>query len=217
MGQDTLLRHTLATLAYRAEKVLREVPPGFAESRAGSATRTPLQILTHMGDLMEWGERMARGEQRWQHVQCKDWGAAHRRFFAGLAAEFAAEPARIDAAYAAYREARDNPSLQALFDACEPRRQELFRRLNLASNGTFELVRMREDLLGLLRERPRVEAPRPAAQELGAIDADFAHLFGGIWHRAAGALEATAGAPAFARSVTVGKPGGGAAASSVCA
>jgi hypothetical protein len=81
-----MLRHTLATLAYRAEKVLREVPAGFAESRAGLATRTPLQILTHMGDLMEWGERMARGERRWQHVPCSDWGAAHRRFFAGLAA-----------------------------------------------------------------------------------------------------------------------------------
>ena len=86
MSGRAFLRHTLATLAYRAEKVLRDAPAGFAQSKAGAATRTPLQILTHMGDLMEWGERMARGERRWQHVACKDWGDAHRRFFAGLAA-----------------------------------------------------------------------------------------------------------------------------------
>jgi hypothetical protein len=66
------LRHTLATLAYRAEKVLREVPGGFAHEKVGAATRTPLQILTHMCDLMEWGERMARGVRRWQHVPCGD-------------------------------------------------------------------------------------------------------------------------------------------------
>ncbi|WP_416137960.1 malonyl-CoA decarboxylase [Halomonas sp. HK25] len=94
-------------------------------------------------------------------------------FFARLGAEFAAEPARIDAAYGAYREARDNASLQALFEACEPRRQELFRRLNLASDGTVELVRMREDLLALLRDNPG----------LNAIDADFAHLFGSWFNR----------------------------------
>ncbi|PMR67429.1 malonyl-CoA decarboxylase [Halomonas heilongjiangensis] len=96
-----------------------------------------------------------------------------QRFFEGLAMEFAAEPSAIDAAYAAYREARDNASLQALFEACEPRRQELCRRLNLASDGTYELVRMREDLLGWLRDRPH----------LGAIDADFAHLFGSWFNR----------------------------------
>jgi malonyl-CoA decarboxylase len=94
-------------------------------------------------------------------------------FFARLAADFAAEPGPIDAAYMAYQEARDNPTLQRLFEACEPRRQELFRRLNLASDGTYELVKMREDLLGLLREQP----------ELAAIDDDFAHLFGSWFNR----------------------------------
>ncbi len=96
-----------------------------------------------------------------------------QRFFEGLATEFAAEPDKIDAAYAAYREARDNTRLQALFEACEPRRQELFRRLNLASHGTYELVRMRQDLLGWLRDRP----------DFATIDADFAHLFGSWFNR----------------------------------
>lgn len=94
-------------------------------------------------------------------------------FFARLMTDFAAEPGPIDTAYTAYQEARDNPTLQRLFEACEPRRQELFRRLNLASGGTYELVKMREDLLGLLREQP----------ELAAIDDDFAHLFGSWFNR----------------------------------
>jgi hypothetical protein len=86
MSDPSFLRHTLATLAYRAEKVLRDVPDGFAHSRVAPTTRTPLQILTHMCDLMEWGERMARGTRRWQHTPCVDWDEAHARFFAGLQA-----------------------------------------------------------------------------------------------------------------------------------
>ncbi|TFH85064.1 MCD, Malonyl-CoA decarboxylase MCD [Billgrantia azerbaijanica] len=99
--------------------------------------------------------------------------AEKTRFFEYLATDFAADPAAIDTAYAAYRESRDNRSLQALFEACEPRRQELFRRLNLASDGTYALVRMREDLLGRLTEQP----------DFTAIDADFAHLFGSWFNR----------------------------------
>lgn len=94
-------------------------------------------------------------------------------FFGRLTTDFAAEPDPIDAAYTAYQQARDNPTLQRLFEACEPRRQELFRRLNLASDGTYELVKMREDLLALLPEQP----------EFAAIDEDFAHLFGSWFNR----------------------------------
>ena len=96
-----------------------------------------------------------------------------QRFFERLASDFTAEPAEIDAAYARYAKQRDNASLEVLFEACEPRRQELIRRLNLTSGGTVELVRMRADLLGLLRDHP----------ELSAIDADFAHLFGSWFNR----------------------------------
>jgi hypothetical protein len=68
------LRHTLATLAYRAEKALRDVPAGFAHTKIGPATRTPLQI------------RMARGVRRWHHLPCESWDEALARFFAGLEA-----------------------------------------------------------------------------------------------------------------------------------
>ncbi|MEQ6916305.1 malonyl-CoA decarboxylase [Halomonas aquatica] len=99
--------------------------------------------------------------------------AEKQRFFERLTAEFSADPVAVDAAYATYRETRDNRDLQVLFDACEPSRQELLRRLNLTSGGTHELVHMREDLLDLLRDQP----------ELRAVDADFAHLFGSWFNR----------------------------------
>lgn len=96
-----------------------------------------------------------------------------QQFFQRLATEFAADPAQIDSAYQAYAKQRDNARLHDLFEACEPRRQELFRRLNLTSGGTVELVHMREDLLKCLPETP----------SLGAVDTDFAHLFGSWFNR----------------------------------
>ena len=95
------------------------------------------------------------------------------RFFALLVTDFSADSQAIDQAYVAYHESRDDEDLQVLFDACEPLRQELLRRLNLTSGGTFDLVRMREDLLGLMHEHP----------EFRAINADFAHLFGSWFNR----------------------------------
>ncbi|MDN3558094.1 malonyl-CoA decarboxylase [Halomonas maura] len=96
-----------------------------------------------------------------------------QRFFERLTEDFSADPGHIDQAYARYRDSRDTLALQALFDACEPSRQEVLRRLNLTSGGTHELVRMREDLLPLLPEHP----------ELGALNADFAHLFASWFNR----------------------------------
>lgn len=81
-----LLRHTVATLAYRAEKVLRDVPDGFAGHRISSASRSPLEIVSHLGDLVEWAARMAQGEYKWSPQPVADWTAACDRFFHGLGA-----------------------------------------------------------------------------------------------------------------------------------
>ena len=53
-GERALLRHAVATLAYRSEKALRDVPAGFAEQRLAAGVRTPLELVGHLGDLMEW-------------------------------------------------------------------------------------------------------------------------------------------------------------------
>ncbi|MQA89391.1 MAG: hypothetical protein GEU90_04020 [Gemmatimonas sp.] len=80
------LRHTLATLAYRASKVLRDAPQEFADFRVGTTTRTPLAILAHMGDLMDWALTMAQGQVRWREVEPRPWPEEVDRFFAGLSA-----------------------------------------------------------------------------------------------------------------------------------
>ena len=87
------LRQLAATLAYRAAKVLRDVPPSFADYSAGDSTRTPLHIVAHLADLMAWGTSIAKGGYDWQAGGGDDWSSEVHRFFAGLAA--------LDAALAA--------------------------------------------------------------------------------------------------------------------
>jgi hypothetical protein len=78
------LRHTLATLAYRGGKVIRETPAGFADFDAGAGSRTPIQILAHIGDLLSWILTQARGEQAWSDVKPGTWDVEVKRFFDGL-------------------------------------------------------------------------------------------------------------------------------------
>ena len=59
------LRHTLATLAYRAEKPLRDAPDGFAQTRVAPGSRTAGEILAHVSDLLDWALWLTRGEKRW--------------------------------------------------------------------------------------------------------------------------------------------------------
>jgi hypothetical protein len=79
-----LLRHILATLAYRGGKAIRNVPEGFAEFRAAEGVRTPGQILAHIGDLMDWGLSMAEGKQAWNNSRPLAWEQEVARFFAAL-------------------------------------------------------------------------------------------------------------------------------------
>jgi len=104
-GGRQMLRHTLATLAYRAEKVLREVPDGFPEFRLSPTGRTALETLGHMADLMEWGERFTTGVNKWLPGEAASWQAARDRFFRGLAA--------FDAGLAANR--GDGAPLEVMF------------------------------------------------------------------------------------------------------
>lgn len=80
-----MLRHTLATLAYRAGKTMRGAPSHFSGYRAGETTRTPGQILAHLCDLIGWGHRMARGDKNWIASTPGDWTTDVDRFFAEVA------------------------------------------------------------------------------------------------------------------------------------
>jgi hypothetical protein len=77
-----LLRHTVATIAYRAAKALRGAPQHFASFHIGDKTRTPAQILAHMGDLFDWALSIAQGKQTWHDSAPLPWNAEVERFFA---------------------------------------------------------------------------------------------------------------------------------------
>jgi hypothetical protein len=79
-----LLRHTLATLAYRGSKAVRGAPPEFATFRAGPSTRTPAEILAHVGDLLDWGISACDGKHVWQPLSPAAWTDDVARFFAAL-------------------------------------------------------------------------------------------------------------------------------------
>ena len=81
-----LLRHTLATVAYRGGKAVRGAPDSFADFSASPETRTPGQILAHIGDLLDWALSTARGQQQWHPSAPLPWHDEVRRFFASLAA-----------------------------------------------------------------------------------------------------------------------------------
>ncbi len=83
-GQRAMLRHTLATLAYRGGKALRGASAAVAAFRVGDATRTPAQILAHIGDLLDWGLSMAKGKQVWHDSELLSWDEGTARFFAAL-------------------------------------------------------------------------------------------------------------------------------------
>jgi hypothetical protein len=77
-----LLRHTLATLAYRAARALGDAPESFAGF--DEAGKTPAQILAHMGDLFDWALSLAEGRQRWHDSAPLAWTEEKQRFFAAL-------------------------------------------------------------------------------------------------------------------------------------
>jgi len=80
----SFLRHTLATVAYRTAKAVREAPRDFAHYKCGESSRTPGQILAHMGDLYDWALSIARGQQVWKDSEPLEWDKEADRFFAVL-------------------------------------------------------------------------------------------------------------------------------------
>jgi len=79
-----LLRHTVATVAYRGGKALRGAPATFATFRSGETSRTPGEILAHMGDLFDWALSTAEGQQQWNPAKPREWNADIDRFFTAL-------------------------------------------------------------------------------------------------------------------------------------
>ena len=76
-----LLRHTVATVAYRGGKAVRGAPASFATFPAGDPSKTPATILAHIGDLFDWALSIAKGKQAWNNSTPLDWDQEVARFF----------------------------------------------------------------------------------------------------------------------------------------
>jgi hypothetical protein len=79
-----MVRHSLATLAYRAEKVVRDPPDGFEEFSAGAGSRSAGGILAHICDLIDWAASLARGGHAWHPRPPVGWQSDVDRLFASI-------------------------------------------------------------------------------------------------------------------------------------
>ena len=80
-----LLRHAVATVAYRGGKAVRGAPSSFADFRVSEKSRTPVQILAHVGDLYDWVLSQARGAEAWHDSEPLPWDQEIARFHQALA------------------------------------------------------------------------------------------------------------------------------------
>ena len=88
-------------------------------------------------------------------------------FFQLLLKQFGIDVSAVEEVASLCREEETPQRLRQLITLAEPRRQELFRRLNTAPGGTAILVQLRSDLLQALKAHP----------ELTPVDDDLKHLF----------------------------------------
>jgi hypothetical protein len=79
-----MLRHIIASLAYRAAKTLREAPTTFAAYRLDEKSRTSVELLAHMGDLFDWSLSMVRGQNIWHESNPLEWDREVDRFHDSL-------------------------------------------------------------------------------------------------------------------------------------
>jgi hypothetical protein len=84
VGPTISLRHTLASLAYRAARATENASPEFADFETRTNPRAPGRILAHMGDLMDWTLSLVEGNQKWHDSDPLPWPDEVARFFRAL-------------------------------------------------------------------------------------------------------------------------------------
>jgi malonyl-CoA decarboxylase len=151
-GRALLARDRRGDASARSESLVELCEDLLSGRGEASGVALAREILTHYGTLTI-GPRIA--------------------FFEALAQRFGIDKARMDQAIGAWRASPSDATAAEVHAASEPRRQELFRRLNLAPGGTAVLVRMREQLMDSLDHR----------DDLRAVDDDFVHLFSSWFNR----------------------------------
>ncbi len=78
------LRHTLATLAYRGGRAVRNAPADFGDFTTGNPPKKAVDILSHIGDLLEWSVTIADGQPQWRTATALSWEQEVNRFFMAM-------------------------------------------------------------------------------------------------------------------------------------
>jgi hypothetical protein len=79
-----VLRHMVATVAYRGGLAVVDAPESFASFRAHDTTRTPGEILAHIGDLLEGSLYLLKGEMVYLTSTPLSWKEEIKRFFSAI-------------------------------------------------------------------------------------------------------------------------------------
>ena len=79
-----ILRHMVATVAYRGGLAIVDAPESFAAFRAHETTRTPGEILAHIGDLLEGSRYLLKGELIYLTSTPLSWKEEVARFFSAV-------------------------------------------------------------------------------------------------------------------------------------
>ncbi len=164
----TFFSEMLQSIADRSRALIKRERREPAHERSASIVEQCEELLTGRGE--------ASGVALAQEILAEYAGLTtgpRIAFFEALATVFGHDRARIDRAIADWRQSPTPDNAAELHQASEPRRLELFRRLNLAPGGTAALVRMREQLLDAMAHR----------DELSVVDNDFIHLFSSWFNR----------------------------------
>ena len=94
-------------------------------------------------------------------------------FFEFMTDKLEIDPEYVIKALNAFKIDPNKATYQAFAEASEPKRQELARRLNQVPGATGQLVKLRKDLLVMIKDRPK----------LGPLDVDLKHLFSSWFNR----------------------------------
>lgn len=164
-----MLGELFATISERGRRLIER------RGEIGRRMRTPEAVIALAEDLLSHRGEASGTARATEILQAYGRFSAEERavFFEALAGRFGVDPVRLKRAIDAYAAAPSEETAQALHLQGEPRRQELFRRLNLAPGGTQALVDMRTHLLAALRAQPHLEV----------VDRDLVHLFTSWFNR----------------------------------
>jgi malonyl-CoA decarboxylase len=163
--QRDFLSDLFQALAERSRKLLRPEQSGNVIAtleelaEALLSTRGEASGVSLAGTLVEL----------WRGIEQEN----RRNWFLHLARNLGPDVGALNRAVSLWQENPSPAHASGLHTAAEPRRQELFRRINMAPAGTATLVEMRAALLKEVKAHP----------ELAAVDADFEHLFTSWFNR----------------------------------